>query len=34
MARQIWNESRHTEIFERLLEYLGARPGDYVVLST
>ncbi|HUA35990.1 MAG TPA: DUF455 family protein [Candidatus Binataceae bacterium] len=30
MARQIWDESRHTEIFERLLEYLGARPGDYV----
>ncbi len=30
MARQVWDESRHTEVFERLLEYLGARPGDYI----
>jgi uncharacterized ferritin-like protein (DUF455 family) len=30
MARQIWDESRHTEIFERLLEYMDGRPGDYV----
>ena len=30
MARQVWDESRHTEIFERLLDYLGAKPGDYV----
>src|SRR5215468_3945138 len=28
MARQVWDESRHTEIFERLLAYLGAAPGD------
>src|ERR1700736_5569522 len=30
MARQVWGEYRHTEIFERLLAYLDARPGDYV----
>jgi uncharacterized ferritin-like protein (DUF455 family) len=30
MARQVWDESRHTEMFQRLLEYLGAEPGDYV----
>jgi uncharacterized ferritin-like protein (DUF455 family) len=30
MARQVWDESRHTEIFERLLEYMDARPGDYI----
>jgi uncharacterized ferritin-like protein (DUF455 family) len=30
MARQVWDESRHTEIFERLLNYMGAEPGDYV----
>ncbi len=30
MARQVWDESRHSEIFERLLAYLGAAPGDYV----
>ena len=30
MARQVWDESRHTEIFERLLEYLGGQAGDYV----
>ena len=30
MARQVWDESRHTEIFTRLLEYMGAEPGDYV----
>jgi uncharacterized ferritin-like protein (DUF455 family) len=29
MARQVWDESRHTEIFMRLLQYLGAEPGDY-----
>jgi uncharacterized ferritin-like protein (DUF455 family) len=29
MARQVWDESRHTEIFERLLQYLGGAPGDY-----
>jgi uncharacterized ferritin-like protein (DUF455 family) len=30
MARQVWDESRHTEIFGRLVEYMGATPGDYV----
>src|SRR5258708_32607235 len=30
MARQVWDESRHTEIFQRLLEYMGGEPGDYV----
>ncbi|MGH7932181.1 MAG: DUF455 family protein [Candidatus Binataceae bacterium] len=30
MARQVWDESRHTEIFKGLLEYMGAQPGDYV----
>jgi uncharacterized ferritin-like protein (DUF455 family) len=30
MARQVWDESRHTEIFTRLLEYVGAQPGDYL----
>lgn len=30
MARQVWDESRHAEIFQRLVEYMGARPGDYV----
>jgi uncharacterized ferritin-like protein (DUF455 family) len=30
MARQVWDESRHAEIFERLLEYMGAHAGDYV----
>jgi uncharacterized ferritin-like protein (DUF455 family) len=29
MARQVWDESRHVEIFTRLLEYMGAAPGDY-----
>ncbi|MGH7863728.1 MAG: DUF455 family protein [Candidatus Binataceae bacterium] len=30
MARQVWDESRHSEIFQRLVEYLGAQAGDYV----
>src|SRR5665213_3529189 len=30
MARQVWDESRHTEIFQGLLAYMGAEPGDYV----
>ena len=29
MARQVWDESRHAEIFERLLEYLGGYAGEY-----
>ena len=30
MARQVWDESRHSEIFQRLVEYMGGQPGDYV----
>jgi uncharacterized ferritin-like protein (DUF455 family) len=30
MARQVWDESRHAEIFQRLVEYMGGHPGDYV----
>ena len=30
MARPVWDESRHAEIFQRLIEYMGAHPGDYV----
>jgi uncharacterized ferritin-like protein (DUF455 family) len=30
MARQVWDEARHAEIFQRLVEYMGAKPGDYV----
>jgi uncharacterized ferritin-like protein (DUF455 family) len=30
MARQVWDESRHAEIFQRLIEYLGGHAGDYV----
>jgi uncharacterized ferritin-like protein (DUF455 family) len=30
MARQVWDEARHVEIFERLLEYMGGKAGDYV----
>src|SRR5690242_3727775 len=29
MARQVWDESRHAEIFMRLLQYMDAEPGDY-----
>src|SRR5437762_7067642 len=27
MARQVWDESRHVEIYLRLLEHLGGYPG-------
>ncbi|HKN14970.1 MAG TPA: DUF455 family protein [Candidatus Binatus sp.] len=30
MARQVWDEARHAEIFQRLVEYMGGHPGDYV----
>ncbi len=30
MARQVWDEARHGEIFERLVEYMGGKAGDYV----
>ena len=30
MARQVWDESRHAEIFQRLVEYMGGKPGEYV----
>jgi uncharacterized ferritin-like protein (DUF455 family) len=29
MARQVWDESRHTEIFAKLLEYLGSYIGEF-----
>src|SRR5208337_2294152 len=25
-----WDEARHAEIFQRLVEYMGGHPGDYV----
>ena len=30
MARQVWDEARHSEIFQRLVAYMGGHPGDYV----
>ena len=30
MARQVWDEARHSEIFQRLVEYMGGHPGDHV----
>ena len=29
MARQVWDESRHTEIFMKLLEYVGSYLGEF-----
>ena len=29
MARQVWDESRHLEIYLRLLEHLDGYPGEY-----
>jgi uncharacterized ferritin-like protein (DUF455 family) len=29
MARQVWDESRHLEIYLRLLEHLGGYPGEF-----
>jgi uncharacterized ferritin-like protein (DUF455 family) len=29
MARQAWDESRHVEIYLRLLEHLGGYPGEF-----
>ncbi|HZO81010.1 MAG TPA: DUF455 family protein [Candidatus Binataceae bacterium] len=29
MARQVWDESRHSEIFTRLLEYVGSYLGEF-----
>jgi len=29
MARQAWDEARHVQIFEKLLDHVGARIGDY-----
>ena len=29
MARQVWDESRHTEIFIKLLEYVGSFLGEF-----
>src|SRR6267154_5528839 len=30
MARQVWDESRHAEIYMKLLEYVGSYYGEYV----
>jgi len=29
MARQVWDESRHAEIFSKLLEYVGSYLGEF-----
>ena len=29
MARQVWDESRHVEIYLRLIEHLGGYPGEF-----
>jgi uncharacterized ferritin-like protein (DUF455 family) len=29
MARQCWDEARHVQIYEKLLEYVGGRPGMF-----
>src|ERR1700694_5318521 len=29
MARQVWDESRHAEIFSKLLEYVGSYIGEF-----
>ena len=29
MARQVWDESRHAEIFIKLLDYVGSYLGEY-----
>jgi uncharacterized ferritin-like protein (DUF455 family) len=29
MARQVWDESRHTEIYERLLRHVQSKLGEY-----
>ena len=29
MARQAWDEARHVQIFEKLMDHIGVRAGDY-----
>ena len=29
MARQCWDEARHVQIYEKLMEHVGAQAGDY-----
>jgi uncharacterized ferritin-like protein (DUF455 family) len=29
MARQCWDEARHVQIFEKLMEHIGCKAGDY-----
>src|ERR1700689_228854 len=30
MARQVWDEAGHREIFQGLVDYMGGLPGDYL----
>jgi hypothetical protein len=30
MARQVWDASRHTEIYERLLRHVDSKVGEYL----
>ena len=34
MARQCWDESRHCQVFEKLLEHVGVEVGDYPETTT
>ena len=34
MARQCWDEARHCQIYEKLLEHAGAKVGDYPETTT
>ena len=34
MARQCWDEARHCQIYEKLLEHVGAKVGDYPETTT
>ena len=34
MARQCWDESRHCQVFEKLLDHVGAEVGDYPETTT
>jgi hypothetical protein len=29
MARQCWDEARHVQIYEKLLDYVGGAPGMF-----
>ena len=34
MARQCWDESRHCQVFEKLLDHIGVEVGDYPETTT